>query len=458
MTARSTVRRLDPVLLAAVLLPALALVSALLLRPDPPEEIATPPESAPLARLSVACPTPAQRPAGDLRVTRSVDGASGSVAVRVNRDDRLESREEVPATTDLTAVPDSAAAAVVTGTGAGAPGIVAGRDEAGAVPECRPPWYDEWFVGAGASARQSTVIELVNPDPSRAVVTIDVHGPSGLLEDASWRGVTVPGHGVTWVRLGERPVRAAVAAHVQVDQGRVRAFARHQFDRLGQGGTSTDFLQGQAEASRSNLLLGVPARGTQRFLYLANPGEDEVRASVRVVTDASTLQVDDAEPITVPPRGHVRVPLAPLLDGDAAAGALGLLVESSAPVVAGARAVVEDDLAAIGPVTVHAEPVTAVVPPGEKSVIVGGARKAGTVRVRATDEGGREIWTGRRFDITADRALRIELPDEAVRIRVEGRNTPLAGIVVAEDERGRGAIRLDPAPTRAQVPDVRPSG
>ncbi|QYJ04405.1 hypothetical protein KUV85_01635 [Nocardioides panacisoli] len=457
MTGRSAPRRLDPVIALAVLLPLLALLSVALLQPTAPEQTVTGPSSAALNRLSVACPTPVQRPAGDLQLTRGAGGGDGPVQLRVNRDDRLESRDRVRVDDGVTEAPDSGGAAVATGRGDAAPGLVAGRDEAGAVPECRSPWYDDWFVGAGATARQATVIELVNPDASAAVVNIDVHGPTGPIEDASWSGVTVPGNGVRWVRLAERPARRAIAAHVQVDQGRVRAFARHTFDRLGQGTATTDYLHAQQQPAEENLLLGVPTRGAQRSLFLANPGDDEVRATVRIVTEQSTLVPSGTERITVPPRAHVQFPLADLLDADAAEGALGLLVESTAPVVAGARGLVDRDLVAVGPATAYDEPMTAVVPTGQKTLIAGGASRTGVVRVTATAADGRTIWDGKRFEIAADQALRVELPDPAVRVQVVGRRTPVAATVLVDDRRGRGTVRLAPAPVEAEVPDVRPA-
>lgn len=451
-------RRVDVLVVLAMVLPSVVLASLTLIRGEEADLVPTPPHVDHLTRASLVCPTPAVRPAGDVRVTRTPGAAGGEVAVRIAEGDRTTGAGRVGADQGVNPIDGRRAATVLTGRGDAAPGLVAGRDERGAIPECRAPWYDEWFVGLGAATRESSVIELVNPDPSVAVVDIEIHGPDGPLEDASWRGVTVPAHGVEWVRLSEHPVRAAVAAHVTVSRGRISASARHTWDALGRATATTDYVPAQSQAATENLLLGVPERGQRRRLHLANPGDDEVRVRIHVVTEDATFVPTGTDEVSVPPRSQVAVGLNDSLDADAAAGALGLLIESTDPVVAGVRTLVDGDLLTVGPAAVHDEPLVALAPGGDQSLVVAGATRAGTVRITAVAAGGRVIWDEKRFEIDPGHAMEVELPPRAARIVVTARNTPIAATLLATDAGGSAAARLFPARTHAEVPDVRPGG
>ncbi len=451
-------RRLDVLVVLAMVLPSIVVVGLALLDPDESSVSPAPPTRARLAESTVVCPSPVTRGAGEVRVTRDPRGDGGEVEARSARGNgSLRKPQTVEAGEGLTTVPDSGSATVVTGTGDAAPGLVAGRDEPGASAECGQPWYDEWFVGLGAAARHASTIELVNPDGAPAVVNVDVHGEDGLLPDASWRGITVPGRSVRRIDLAERPVRTTVSAHVTVTRGRVAAAARHTFDQLGRGRATSDHVPAQPAAAVDQLLLGVPQRGTQRSLFVTNPGEDEVRATVRVVTADSTFAPADGSEIVVPPQSAREVPLAALLDGQAAAGMLGLQVRGTGPVLAGVRAVVDGDLTTVAPVTSYDEAAAvAIVPGGAQQLLLGAAERAGVVRITASAAGGRTIWDRRRVEISEGRAVAVDLPAGAERLVVEPRSTPVAGTVLSEDG-GIGQQRLVLARVDADVPVVRPA-
>lgn len=452
-------RRFDVLVVLAVLLPALVAVSTVWLRGHDTTLTAVAPTSSRLTQVSMVCPSPVSRPAGDVQVTRvpGVDG--GEVGARVaTPQGELSAVGPVAAGEELTAVPDSGSAVVLTGSDAAAPGLVAGRTDPAAIAECREPWYDDWFVGLGAAAKQSSVIELVNPDNATAVVDIEIFDRSGPVHDADWRGVTVPGHDTVEIDLSEHPVRSVVAAHVTVSRGRVAATARHTYDALGQSQVTTDYVPAQTEPATENLLLGIPANGQQRSLVVANPGDDEVRVSVGVVTESSTFRTTGTEEVALPPGAVRQVPLARLLTSDAAAGVLGLQVTATGPVVAGARALVDGDLTMSGPVRAYDQPMVAVVPTGPKRLVLGGAEGTGVVKVSALAANGRVIWDERAVEVAAARATPLELPPLAVRITVEAQNTPIAGTVVASGDVGTGTLRLVAARVSDDVPAVRPAG
>ena len=270
----------------------------------------------------------------------------------------------------LAPVPSGAGAVVLTGEGAAAPGLVAGRAAgAAAAPECRPPSYDEWYVGLGASAQDSSAFELVNPDPGAAVVEIVLYGPSGEIEEPALRGIRVPGNEVKVLDLSEiAPRRVRLAAHLTVTRGRISAAVRHTYDPLG------------------------------------------------------------------------------------------LRVESAAPVVAGVE-VLEGDLGRVGPVTAEEDTSVTVVPEGPKRLLLGAAIRPGVIRVTATDADGKVLMDEERVEISSDRAASLALPDAAVAVTVEPRNTPIAGTVLLTGTARApvfGQVRLRPAEVYAQVPAVVP--
>ena len=82
---------------------------------------------------------------------------------------------------------------------------------------------------------------------------------------------------------------------------------------------------------------------------LANPGADEVRATVKVVTPTSVFAPAGVEPVRVAPDSTEAVSLDDVLQQAAKDGATGLLVEATGPVTATMRQVVSDDLSLLVP-------------------------------------------------------------------------------------------------------------
>lgn len=458
-------RRVDAVVVLAMVLPTVVAVSLAVLDGDEPEPWeGAAPSPARLTRTTVVCPTPVNEGGqGDVVVSRvPVPGVGGEVGVRTTEDDpeRLAETDPVAAEPDAVGrVPAGAGAVVLSGEDDAAAGLVAGRSTGiAAAPECRAPSYDEWFVGLGASAEDASSFELVNPDPGPAIVEIALVGPHGDIEEPALRGIRVPGHGVRVLDLAEIARRVPLAAHLTVTRGRVAATVRQTRDPLGSGRPLVDYLPEQDGPSTTNLLLGVPLTGDDRELYLANPGDDEARANVRVVTEEAVFSPAGVEAVEVPPHTVRRVSLADVLTGKAAEGALGLSIESSAPLVAGVQAV-EGDLGRVAPVVPVDEPTVTLVPAGPKRLLVGAALRPGTVRVTAVAADGEVLVEEERVEIDADRAVPVDLPDAAVAITVTARNTPVAGTVLLtgpDDEPVLAQVRLRPAQVYAEVPAVHP--
>lgn len=455
-------RRLDALAALSLLLPVVAGAAFAVTRADDPAPAPdVPPTSSRLTDASLVCASAASRTAGPVRLSRVPGLEGGNVAVRVAGPDAATLREQgrVRVQPDqLTSVTTDGDVAV-TGTDAAAPGLVAGRTGAArAAAECRAPTFDEWYVGIGAAARQASIIELVNPDEGPAVVEVVLYGRHGPepIDEQDLRGIRVPGHEVVRLDLSRMaPRRGTLAAHVTVVRGRVTTTVRHTYDPLGSSAPRIDFLPAQVAPLTSNLLLGVPAEGSG-VVHLFNPGADEARATVRVVSGSAVFTPAGLDDVVVPAGSVRQVELSRVLTEQAAKGALGLEVVSAEPLVASVR-LLDDDLGLVAPSTTFDadEPVASVVPEGPKTLVLAGATRSGTVRVTAIDADGGRLLDEKRVEVGADRGHSLKLPDEAVLVVVESGNTAIAGTVMLTGDR-LGVLRLRPAEVDADIPDVRP--
>ncbi len=453
-------RKVDGLVVLGIVLPTVVAAALVLTNgEDPTPRADSPPSPARLSDASLVCAAAPSGTAGGVVLTRVPGMRGGDVAVRVAEGAAtdLADGNKVDVESGELATVGTDGDVLVTGADAAAPGLVGGRTgPAPAAAECRAPTFDEWYVGIGAAAKNSSTIELVNPDEGPAVVEIAVHGRPGAIDEQELHGIRVPGHQIVRLDLSEViPRRGTLAAHVTVVRGRVTTTVRHTYDPLGRGTPRIDFLPAQAAPATENLLLGIPADATGE-VHLFNPGEDEVRATVRVVSDSAVFTPAGLDDVVVPAGTVRQVLLSEVLTKAAADGALGLQVESAQPLVASVR-VLGDDLGLVAPSASIADdrPVTSVVPEGPKALVLAGAERAGVVRVTATDARGKVLLDEQRVEVGADRGHRLKLPDEAVLVTVRARNTSIAGTIMLTGDRV-GVLRLWPAELNADVPVVRP--
>ncbi|WP_141006569.1 DUF5719 family protein [Nocardioides humi] len=419
------------------------------------------PSTAELTSATVVCPG-GTRPASAVRVGRTPGVGGGELGILATQEDGTELVAGAPVTVEAgstAVVPDGAGPVVLDGDGAAAPGITAGRDDPLAVPECRAPAYDEWLVGLGATARYATTLELVNPDEGEAVVDVALYDEEGPVEEPALRGIQVPAHGVQRIDLAAvAPRREMTAAHLSVTRGRVTVTARNTRDQLGRGRATTEFLPTQAAPDTENLILGVPSGARGATLFVANPGDDEVRARIRLVTADATFTPTDAPDVTVAPHALQTVDLRPLLSGESAAGVVGIVVEAAEPVAASVRLVRRKDLVLLAPAVEVREPTATVLPSGDKTLLLGDAIRTGVVHVTSYGPDG-AVLREDQVEVAPDRAASLDLPPEAVLVAVEPRNTRIAGVVSLPTKGGQpglATLRLRPAETHARIPVVSP--
>lgn len=445
--ASAVARGPDITVVLAALLPILTVGVLLLARPDAPGNSTHPPELTPLTVSTIVCPSGATQ-----AYLSTMTETSGKVAVRAGTATEETATQLTPRA--LTSVTGDGPV-VVAGTDDLAPGLIGGvfTTPLAAAP-CREPVPDQWFTGVGAGAHHSSVLELVNPDAGPAVIDATLVGQEGIVDAPELRGVAVPPRGVVRINLATTiPRRDELALQVMTSRGRVLATVTDRYDQLGAGAAARDWLPGQSAPATSNLLLGLAAGAGQRSLVIANPENDETRASVQVVTKDSVFTPKGVEDVIVAPQAVTRVSLSQLLPKDALDGAVGLLVTSPAAVTTTVRSFVDGDLSHAVP----GDPVTSsavLTPTGKKKIVLGGAEAAGTVTVIARDDAGKQV-AKQHVDVVAHRGFTFSLPPEATLVEVSARGTSVVGSVVVTGD-GAAVVPLIQLVTDSLVAQVRP--
>ena len=451
-------RRFGPDVLLAIALPLLSAAVLLLLQPESDQAGGEAPVETPLETASVVCPAAIAGTGTDLLgvSTVGVDPAtkvSGDVQVGLGSTAApLKIR-----TARVSPTASGPGPAVVTGTDDLAPGLVAGRSQTAPLAgvDCAPPVADQWFTAVGAGATHDSTIELVNPNAGPAIADITVRSPSGLLDVPALRGVSVPGNTSQLLDLGQIvPRRGELSLEVHTSRGRLAVHVVDAYDELGTGALVHDWLPAQDAPVTSNLLLGLAAGPGERTLVLANPGDDEVRATVELVTATSVVPPEGVEPIRIAPGSTEAVSLDDALKKAVKRGGTGLLVESTGPVTATLRQVVADDLSLLAPLPAIDATTAAVLPAGAKRLLLAGPDAVGVATVTAYAPNGKELFT-QRVELAPDAGAEVPLPDQATFVVVTPERTSVRAAVIVQGT-GTAVVPLRELVLTGLVPDVRP--
>jgi len=444
--ARAARRPIDLTFALAVAVPLLVALALFLTNPGFGSSYFHPPTMPALERSTVVCP-------GSLGDGDRV--AVGSArAGEVSLDDRAAT---VPAHgADVgTAGADPV---VVTATGDAAPGLVATRwaSDPVAATSCGSPHADQWFTGLGAGPSHDSFVVLVNPNPGPAVADLTVLGDTGPINVPALRGIAVAGHSSQEVDLGAvMPTQSSLALHAVVERGQVAISVRDRAAHLIGESHDEDWLPGQGSPSRDALLLGLAAGNGSRVLTVANPTDQEVTASVRLVSANSVFTPDNAPTLDIGPQSVSRVDLADVLDSAHTDGVVGVEVVASGPVTASLRSLVDGDLSLITRSPVTAAAASVLVPTGTKDLVLGGATGVGAVTVVSRDASGREL-SSKRVAISPQQGLTLALPSGAVRVDVTPERTQIRGSVVVHGAGGVAVVALSPQHLTSRVPFVKP--
>ena len=435
----------------ALLLPALTVGVLLLVQPHAPVDSTRPPDPTTLKSASVACPS-APDGAGqayvatgqpDVRgkVKVTADGQSSSVPVQSGRVSRLPGAGPV----------------VAEGKGDLAPGLIGARfgDRRLAAVDCPQPTPETWFTGVGAGTRHNSVLELTNPDAGTAVADVTVLARTGEVPADDLRGVTVPGNDSIRLDLSNAvPRRSELALRVVVSRGRLAPTLLDEIPKLGAQPLTQDWLAPQPEPARRSVLLGLPAGGGTHSLAVSNPGEDEARASVKILTADAAFAPEGLDEVRVPPGTVQTLDLSRQLRKAVQDDAIGVEVTSTEPVTAGIRSVVAGDLSLAAPAVRGGTPMSLVVPPGRASVLLADAADVGLVTVSSWNDAGKALKE-KRLELKPGTGGEVDLPAGAALVTLTPRRTSVHAALLATGN-GATVVPFHELVTEALIPDVRP--
>jgi hypothetical protein len=448
----------------AVVIPLITVGVLALVRQPPVHDHTQPPTLTRLTNAAVVCPAPV--PASPTGSVSTASGHSGDLSVLVDGQ-----RTSVPVTTGSVAALPGSGAAVVSGTDDLAPGLLGLRSSTAPLTAqtCSVPSSEQWFTGLGSGADHDSVIELVNPDAGRADADITLYGTRPFTV-RKLHGITIPAHKTVTLDLGAIvPRRLLLSAQVQVSRGQL---AVHVLDRrtdLASHQTRTEWIPRQDAPALDNQLIGLPTGPGKRTLQVANPGDDVVRAQVKIITADTAFTPAGVDTLSIPPGATTALPLTKVLGKALADGALGVEVTADGPVTASLLTDLGTDLAITVPdPTVRAQAATlvpvATAPAkpgkgGKAPVPVTGtlylsADAAGSATVTAYDASGRRLLD-QRVAQQQGHTVAVPLPKGTANLGVVPQGTLIRGSVVLKGD-GATVIPLQELLTQGLVPQISP--
>ena len=300
-----------------------------------------------------------------------------------------------------------------------APGLVAtqvwrhtGDDDRGlTVTPCQLPSSDVWLVGGGSGPSRTERIIVSNPGANAVSVSFEVLGSSGRIDAAADRDASIPPLSRQVVSLDAiAPDEGYPVVHVTATGGVVSAVLDDQWI-LGATGRGIDDATRAASPGTDLVVPGVETGGASS-LRLANPGDTEALAQVRLLTDTGAVQPDNLRAVRVPAGSTLDVPLP------ANRAAMGLGIRSDQPLVAAAwaerRATTADRMGdfAWTPATPALRGVAGVLLPGlkgtTKRLLLTAGPAPATAQVRLGSGGGAKLST---VAVPADSTVAVAVGD-----------------------------------------------
>jgi hypothetical protein len=365
----------------------------------------------------------------------------------------------VPVKTGASTSLHGAGAQEIRGAGDLAPGLLGLRS--GTAPltgqDCGVPQADQWFTGVGARADHDSVIELVNPDDGPANVDITLYGRQEI-DSHHLRGLTVPANKTLTIDLGkQQPQRALLTAQVQVTRGRLAVHVLDIRTDLATNRSTREWVPRQSAPAGSLQLLGLPLGNGTRTLQLANPGDEVVRAEVKVVTGDTTFAPKGLDTISIQPGATTDVALTHVLADALRDGALGISVDADGPVTASVLTDLGNDRVITVPNDDIHEQAATLVPTAKNGVqaeVLLSADSAGSSLVTAYDADGKQVLKKRVAQQQGHTAA-VRLPRGAAYVDVVPDGTVVRGAVVVTGN-GATVIPLDELLTKGLVPQISP--
>ena len=385
------------------------------------------------------------------------DPATLATTVRAGAADALTSRlvgQAQSTTASRTLVATAVAQPVVLTGGSSLGGVAQAAVSAGTsrglwLAPCRAPSADLWFPGVLSNASERAVIELVNVDPTQAVVDVTVLGKDGRVTAPGARGVGVPGNSVRLVFL--EPLFTSpdpVGLQVRTSEGRIAATVR----LLGAAGG--DWAAAATAPSTTAVVPVVPDGDGARTLVVTNPGTRRAAVTVEVFDRSSAFAPAGADTFEVNAESTLAVPLEGALRG----ALVGLRLTSTQPVAAAVRVAIAGDLALVEAGSPLASPARIPFVAEAQLIVTNAGTSAGVVTLTTRDAEGAvvdssrtEVGAGRLMPLplTGDRTASFELTSDNPDIRgalLVTRSGTVPGVAVAVlGGGGTGTASLDPS-------------
>lgn len=196
---------------------------------------------------------------------------------------------------------------------------------------CQPPTTDAWFLGASTQAGAQATLVLANPDDTPASVDVGLFDDTDPPNPQAARGVRVPGMSQVTVPIDQlEPNAAVVAVHVTTESGRVVAGLRYALMN-GQVPLGREWIPQTGPPASELVVPGLAGGDGPRKILLANPGELDATASLRVVGPDGSFTPTGFDQVTVAAGQTVAVDVEPALHQQPAA----IVINSDQPLIAG---------------------------------------------------------------------------------------------------------------------------
>ena len=457
---RQRTPRLDLVTVLAVVIPLLTMGFLALVQPPPERDTTQPPSLTRLTSVTVVCPGAV--PGSPDAAASTASGASGDLTVSSAGTVGGTARQ-VPVSPHTTTPLTGTDALVVKGNDDLAPGLLALRSGTAplAAQDCSVPAAEQWFTGIGAGAVHRSVIELVNPDSGPANVDITLYGVQPILSPRL-RGLTVPGHRTLSLDLGKVfPRRPLMTAQVQVTRGRLGVHVLDTVTDLGTHRTQRAWLPRLSAPAASLQMLGLPPGPGTRSLQLANPGDEVVRAQVRIVTGDTSFVPQGLDAVSLQPGSTTAVPLTKALSQALGDGALGVAVEADGPVTGSLVTSLKDGRVVTAPDDLVRDEAATLLPvatgkgstPVQARVLLT-ADSSGATVVTAYDANGQRVLRKRVAAQQGHTAV-VRLPRGTAYVEAVPSSTDVRGAVELTGQ-GAAVIPLHELLTQGLVPQISP--
>ena len=322
-----------------------------------------------------------------------------------------------------------------------------------AVTSCVAPRAQWWFTGAGAGLDHSSTLLLTNVDPGPAVIDLRVLGPDGEVETVGTTGITIPPRSQQRIELADiAPQTDDLALGVRASRGRVAASVADSRRAGASAPSGHEWIPSTDRPSRTVRLGGLPVRGGDRTLLVANPSDREAVVDLRVSGRSGAFAPAGLDPVSVAPGALVQVDLDEVLP---AGEAVALRLRSRVPVVASVRVTDRGDHAYAGPVTPLPGPAAAPVLEGlQASVQLTAGAVAATASVSVYDESGQRVG-GTTLPLGPGATRAWSTPRSAAYLVVTPSQGSVTGAVGYAGD-GLADLPLTALPIRVQRSSVRP--